>query len=469
VSLYLEHFGLAEPPFRITPHTDFFFDGADRGATLGALIYAILHDEGIVKLSGEVGSGKTMLCRVLMERLPPHVETIYLATPSLARDEILHAIADDLELRLTHERTTVALRELQEHLIRLYGAGRRVVVLIDEAHVMPEETLEQVRLLSNLESNRHKLMQLVLFGQPELDATLAKPSLRQLRDRITHAFRMRPLAEPEVAKYVSFRMRAAGYRGPDVFAPGALARVARASGGLTRRINILADKSLLAAFTQNVHAVTERHVRAAIADSEFARLRRPWRPAVYAGAALAAGVLIGAAVHWAFFSRAIKLEAPAAQIPAIPPAQAARVPIAAAIEPEPPPQPPPRKLLRQDQVQRLSGYSPGGQRLLTERIAATQELLERVPDEQFAIELFITDNTDPARVERFLVRARALVPLGELFVIPVARAGQYRLRVIFGEFPSRAAAIEAGKRLPPRYQQAFRASPRSFAELRGQI
>jgi len=469
VSLYLEHFGLAEPPFRITPHTDFFFDGADRGATLGALIYAILHDEGIVKLSGEVGSGKTMLCRVLMERLPPHVETIYLATPSLARDEILHAIADDLELRLTHERTTVALRELQEHLIRLYGAGRRVVVLIDEAHVMPEETLEQVRLLSNLESNRHKLMQLVLFGQPELDATLAKPSLRQLRDRITHAFRMRPLAEPEVAKYVSFRMRAAGYRGPDVFAPGALARVARASGGLTRRINILADKSLLAAFTQNVHAVTERHVRAAIADSEFARLRRPWRPAVYAGAALAAGVLIGAAVHWAFFSRAIKLEAPAAQIPAIPPAQAARVPIAAAIEPEPPPQPPPRKLLRQDQVQRLSGYSPGGQRLLTERIAATQELLERVPDEQFAIELFITDNTDPARVERFLVRARELVPLGELFVIPLARAGQYRLRVIFGEFPSRAAAIEAGKRLPPRYQQAFRASPRSFAELRGQI
>ena len=469
MALYLEHFGLAEPPFRITPHTDFFFDGADRGATLDALIYAILHDEGIVKLSGEVGSGKTMLCRVLMERLPPHVETIYLATPSLARDEILHAIADDLELRLTHERTTVALRELQEHLIRLYGAGRRVVVLIDEAHVMPEETLEQVRLLSNLESNRHKLMQLVLFGQPELDATLAKPSLRQLRDRITHAFRMRPLSEPEVAKYVSFRMRAAGYRGPDVFALGALVRVARASGGLTRRINILADKSLLAAFTQNVHAVTERHVRAAIADSEFARLRRPWRPAAYAGAALAAGVLIGATVHWAFFARAVRLDAPVAQIPAIPPARAAPVPTAAVIEPEPPPRPPPPQLLRQDQVQRLSGYSPGGQRLLAERIAATQALLERVPDQQFAIELFITDNTDPARVERFLVRARELVPLGELFVIPVARGGQYRLRVIFGEFPSRAAAIEAGKRLPPRYQQAFRASPRSFAELRGQI
>ena len=112
MALYLEHFGLDEPPFRITPHTDFFFDGADRGATLEALIYAILHDEGIVKVSGEVGSGKTMLCRVLMERLPAHVETIYLATPSLARDEILHAIADDLDLRFSGERPTVALREM---------------------------------------------------------------------------------------------------------------------------------------------------------------------------------------------------------------------------------------------------------------------------------------------------------------------------------------------------------------------
>lgn len=195
MALYLEHFGLSEPPFRITPHTDFFFDGADRGATLEALIYAVLHDEGIVKVSGEVGSGKTMLSRVLTERLPEHVDTIYLATASLAADEILHAIADDLECAISGERRSVALRELQEHLIRLYGERRRVVILIDEAHVMPEDTLEQVRLLSNLESNRHKLLQIVLFGQPELDATLAKTSLRQLRDRITHSFRMRPLSQ----------------------------------------------------------------------------------------------------------------------------------------------------------------------------------------------------------------------------------------------------------------------------------
>src|SRR5437868_3723450 len=256
MALYLEHFGLAEPPFRITPHTDFFFDGADRGATLEALVYAVVHDEGIVKVSGEVGSGKTMLCRVLMERLPERVETIYLATPSLGRDEILHAIADDLDLKLSQQRMTVALRELQEQLIRLYAAGQRVVILVDEAHAMPEETLEQIRLLSNLESNRHKLLQIALFGQPELDATLAKTSLRQLRDRITHAFRMRPLSAPEVSNYISFRMRAAGHRGPEVFSPRVSAAIARAAGGLTRRINILCDKALLAAFTDNQHGVT---------------------------------------------------------------------------------------------------------------------------------------------------------------------------------------------------------------------
>ena len=451
MALYLEHFGLAEPPFRITPHTDFFFDGAERGATLEALMYAILHDEGIVKVSGEVGSGKTMLCRVLMERLPPHVDTIYLATPSLARDEILQAIADDLKLAFSAERTAVALRELQEHLIGLYGAGRRVVVLIDEAHVMPEETLEQVRLLSNLESNRHKLLQIVLFGQPELDATLAKTSLRQLRDRITHSFRMRPLACAEVGKYLSFRMRAAGYRGPDVFAPRAIGRLARAAGGLNRRINILADKALLSAFTENGHAVTGRHVRAAIRDSEFGPAARPSRAAFYAGAvALAAGVAIGSAAQWR--------HTPPPPIPnAQPITPAYSVPAR------------PARFLDADQAQRLEGYATGEQPLLTERIAATREILERSPDEHYALELFVTDNADPARMERFLLRAREMVPLDELFVIPAPAGKQYRLWVIFGAFPTRDEALAAEKHLPPKYQDAFRIAPRSFAELRSQI
>ena len=461
MALYLEHFGLKEPPFRITPHTDFFFDGADRGATLEALMYAILHDEGIVKVSGEVGSGKTMLCRVLMERLPAHVDTIYLATPSLARDEILQAIADDLELALSG-RTAVALRELQEHLIRLYGEGRRVVILIDEAHVMPDETLEQVRLLSNLESNRHKLLQIVLFGQPELDETLAKNSLRQLRDRITHSFRMRPLAPAEVRNYLSFRMRAAGYRGPDVFAPRAVARLARAAGGLTRRINILADKSLLSTFTENGHAVTDRHVRAAVRDSEFAVVRRPGpRAALYAAAA---ALIVGVAVGWN--SRKPASEPVVAQ-PA-PPAEPVAAPVAT-LPPEKPAPPPPANRLEADQIRRLEGYSPGLHRLLGERLAASRQALDTSPDEHYSLELFVTDSGDPAPLERFLQRARELVPLDELYVIPLPQAGAYRLQVAFGRFATREEAVAAARRLPPKYQEAFRALPRSFGELRREI
>jgi len=479
VGLYLEHFGLTEPPFRITPATDFFFEGAERGAMLEALLYAVLHDEGVVKVSGEVGSGKTMLCRMLMERLPAEVDTIYLATPSLASDEILHAIADELDLELP-ERRTAALRDLQELLITLYGAGRRVVVLIDEAHVMPDATLEQVRLLSNLESSRHKLLHMVLFGQPELDATLAKSSLRQLRDRVTHSFRMRPLAAPEVAKYLSFRMRAAGYRGPDLFVPRAAALLARASEGLTRRINILADKALLAAYSEGSHAVTVRHVRAAIADSEFAALvRRRWRPALWLGTALAAGVALGLSVQW--------LEpAPEPRPSAAPPVAA--LPAQRAPEPLAVPEPevladldeeidvlaeeedsPPAPLLSTAQQRRLQGYRSAGQKLLGERLAATRAMLERAPDERYAVELFITDNADAARMERFLLRARDLVPLDELYVIPMQAEDHYRLRVVYGEYPNAEAALEAGRRLPPKYQQAFRAVPRSFGELRKQL
>jgi len=478
MALYLEHFGLDEPPFRITPHTDFFFDGAERGATLEALAYAVVHDEGIVKVSGEVGSGKTMLCRVLMERLPAEVETIYLATPSLARDEILHALADELQVKLS-ERRTVALRELQEHLIRLYAGGRRVVILIDEAHVMPEDTLEQVRLLSNLESSRHKLLQIVLFGQPELDATLAKASLRQLRDRITHGFRMRPLSPAEVATYLAFRMRAAGYRGPDVFAPRAARLLARASGGLTRRINILADKALLAAYSETSHAVTERHVKAAIADSEFAAAasaRASARPVVLVAAGITLGLVLGLALHNYFSAPPQTISGPpSATLPPPPPAgpspasemdaeldllEATEAVAQAEDEVQSTP------LLSAGQRERLRAYTTSGYKLVSERLAATSELLDRAPDERYALELFVTDKPEPARMERFLMRARDMVPLSDVYLVPINAS---RLRVVYGSFESERAALDAERRLPPKYQQAFRASPRSFATLRREM
>jgi len=459
LALYLEHFGLREPPFRITPHTDFFFDGADRGATLDALLYAIQHEEGIVKVVGEVGSGKTLLCRVLIERLPKHVETIYLANPSFTRDEILYAVAEELEIEFSRERATIALRALQDRLIASYAEGRRTVILIDEAHAMPEETLEQVRLLSNIETSRHKLLQIVLFGQPELDEMLALPGMRQLKDRITHSFRMRPLSQAEASNYLTFRMRAAGYRGPDIFAPAAVALIARAADGLSRRINILADKALLSAFSEGAHAVSARQARAAIADSEFAPRWRARRPVAAFAAIGAAGLALGLALAWLLVPRQDPVPAAAVAAPAAPkPAPSVAAAPVAPVAPTP--------LLQREQLTRLAGYSAGRNPLLHARLEATRAKLDAEPDERYSIELYMSDNSDPARVERFLMRARDLVPLDEVYVVPLEGGGRYRVWALFGVYPDRETAQRAAQRLPPKYQQAFRTEPRSFAELR---
>ena len=267
--MYLEHFGLTEPPFKITPVTDFFFSGANRGEILDALIYAISDSEGIIKVSGEVGSGKTMLCRMLLDRLPSNIKTIYLANPSMSRDELLYAIADRLDLDLEGQRVNVILQTLQNQLEAMYERGERCVVLVDEAHAMPLDTLEELRLLYNLQVGKHKLIQIVLFGQPELDEKLEQSNMRQLKDRIVHHFSILPISRKVINDYLMFRMRAAGYKGPDVFSQAAVLLIGKASQGLMRRVNILADKALLAAFVENTHRIEVRHVQAAIRDSEM--------------------------------------------------------------------------------------------------------------------------------------------------------------------------------------------------------
>jgi type II secretory pathway predicted ATPase ExeA len=426
-------------------------------------------------VSGEIGSGKTTLCRVMMERLPAEVETVFLANPSYSRSEILLAIAEELGLPVRNDPAVPALRSLQEKLLELYAAGKRVVVMIDEAHAMPEDTLEQVRLLSNLESSRHKLLQIVLFGQPELDEALAKPSMRQLKDRITHSFRTRPLVGDEVGKYVAFRMRAAGYKGPDVFSPAAIAAITRASSGLSRRINVLCDKALLAAFAAGTHAVTPREVRSAVADSSFSpvdgRLTLGQRAAL-AGLLIGLGALIAAAL-FAWIDKGVAPlpgtkeppQAAGAALPAVP-----AVPVAMGAAPSPPEVPAPEKasppLLNPDQLRRLDRYVAGPHPLLRERLTATRIALSEEPDSSYTIQLFQSTNSDPARTERFLTRAQDLVPLEQVYVIPVANGSGFVLRVTFGVFDTRTEATSAAKRLPPRYQNAFKPEIRSIAEMR---
>ncbi len=194
--MYLDYFALQRHPFRITPDTSLFFSGGSegRGVVLDAMLYAIESGEGILKVVGEVGSGKTMLCRMLEEQLPETTEVVYIANPNLAPDEILYAVA--FELRLLVRRDTsklLVMQQLQNYLLRQHAANRKVLVIVEEAQGMPVETLEEIRLFSNLETHRDKLMQIVLFGQPELDKNLSARHIRQLRERITHSFYLRPL------------------------------------------------------------------------------------------------------------------------------------------------------------------------------------------------------------------------------------------------------------------------------------
>ena len=299
--MYYEHFGLNQAPFKITPNTEFFFSGGNRGPVLEALIYAITRGEGIVKVTGEVGSGKTMLCNMLQSRLPENVDSVYLANPSVAPEDVLHAIAFELQLGVDRKADRLeVMHALQDYLVKRHAEGKRVVVFIEESQSMPLATLEEIRLLSNLETRNDKLLQIVLFGQPELDENLRRPDIRQLRDRIAHSFRLEPLTDDEVREYLMFRMRAAGYKGPEIFASGTVKQIAKASSGLTRRINLIADKALLAAFAENTHTIQPAHVRAALRDSEFGHRREPWRisPAFgWAALTLVMGAGLGAGMY----------------------------------------------------------------------------------------------------------------------------------------------------------------------------
>ncbi len=215
--MYEDYFGLERPPFKITPVTSLFYEGGKRGDILAALVYAIHRGEGIIKVVGEVGSGKTMLCRMLQLKLPETVEIVYIANPSVSPEDILFVIAHELHLDVTKQASKhEVMHQLHDYLLERHTDDKQVVLFIEEAQGMPIDTLEEVRLLSNLETDQNKLLQIILFGQPELDDNLAEQSIRQLRERITHNFYLEPLDQDEIHNYLNFRMREVGYTGPEL-------------------------------------------------------------------------------------------------------------------------------------------------------------------------------------------------------------------------------------------------------------
>lgn len=289
--MYLQHFGLQETPFSLTPDTSFFFAYASHQEALDTLLVALKSGEGFIKVTGEVGLGKTLVCRKLLRSLKAPFVTAYIPNPHLSPGAMRQSIADEIGATLPARATqNEVVRAVTLRLLDLARDGKRPVVILDEAQELPTQTLEAVRLLTNLETEKRKLLQVVLFGQPELDRRLNEPGIRQLKQRITFSYALRPLDIDAMDDYIRHRLRVAGYRGPQLFEDKALRRIFRASLGTPRLVNILCHKCLMAAYGQGDDQVRIAHAHLAIEDTEGAIQQRNWWP-VLVGGALAGTVM----------------------------------------------------------------------------------------------------------------------------------------------------------------------------------
>jgi general secretion pathway protein A len=271
--MYTRHYGLREKPFSLTPDPRYLYLSASHREALAHLLYGIEQGEGFIAVTGEVGTGKTTLCRTLLERVGTDAEVAYLFNPRLDGLELLQAVHRELDLSLDGTRAEL-LDRLNRFLLDTSRRGRRVLVLVDEAQNLPVETLEELRLLSNLETSTEKLIQIVLFGQPELDDLLDSHELRQLRQRIGVRWRLDPLTEPEAGDYVRHRLRVAAGADSDLFSPAALRELRRRSRGVPRLVNLLADRALLAGYADGSVRVERAHVGRAAREILRARDRR---------------------------------------------------------------------------------------------------------------------------------------------------------------------------------------------------
>lgn len=269
--MYLAHFALQQFPFSLTPNTGFYVGLNGHQQAMEVLQTALGHGEGFIKVTGEVGTGKTLLCRKLLNEAPSHWSLAYIPDPNLDPQQLRWALALELGLKQSDNIDQLQLAHLlQRQLLLLASAGRQVVLLIDEAQALPDETLEALRLLTNLETEQRKLVQVVLFGQPELDRRLALPKFRQLRQRISFSYQLSHLPRPEVAAYLQQRLQFAGSP-VMLFSPAAIWLLSHYSRGIPRLINMLAHKALLLAYGAGLAKAGWRQMYLAAADTEDVR------------------------------------------------------------------------------------------------------------------------------------------------------------------------------------------------------
>lgn len=271
--MYQDYFSLTEAPFSITPDTSYFYAHGHYSEALNTLLVALRAGEGFIKVTGEVGTGKTLLCRKLLNTVEDRFVTAYIPNPMLTPYGLQSAVADELGLDISrHYGHHQLLKMINNRLLELSAEGKKVVLCIDEAQAMPVETMEALRLLTNLETEKHKLLQVILFGQPELDEHLNEKNVRQLKQRITFSYDLKPIDREGMELYLLHRLRVAGYEGNNLFEKSAMNSLFKASRGIPRLINILAHKSLMSAYGKGTKHIDNTNMRSAIKDTEDAQL-----------------------------------------------------------------------------------------------------------------------------------------------------------------------------------------------------
>jgi len=267
--MYLQHFGLTKLPFSLSPDTDYFFTYGHYSNALNTLVVALRSGEGFIKVTGEVGIGKTILCRKLLNLMESEYFTVYIPNPLLTPMGLYLAVAQELGIDINHYiHQNMIMSKISEQLIRLNQRGHRVVLCLDEAQAMPDDTLEALRLLTNIETEKSKLLQVVLFGQPELNERLSQRSVRQLRQRIVFSYDLKPIDRQGMQAYIQHRLQIAGYTGIALFHPKALQNLYLASKGIPRLINILSHKALLIAYGKGSRYIEPTFVNIAINDTD---------------------------------------------------------------------------------------------------------------------------------------------------------------------------------------------------------
>ena len=284
--MYLQHYSLNEPPFTLTPDTDFFFSYSSHQEAINVLLVALQGGEGFIKVTGEVGTGKTLVCRQLLNLLDENTVTAYIPNPCLNPTALRVALAEELGLEFARNIGQHRLLKLiTERLLELHCNDKQVVLLLDEAQAIPDDSLEALRLLTNLETEKRKLLQVVLFGQPELDVRLAQRNFRQLKQRIVFSYQLHPLTRLALGEYVRHRLHVAGYQGPALFTARAIRQLHCSSRGIPRLVNLLCHKSLMAAYGSGSAEISHDHIKCAAKDTEDVLKHKPRWPAIATGLA----------------------------------------------------------------------------------------------------------------------------------------------------------------------------------------